>query len=215
MEISFKKFLFGSIAGFWLGGLLWGLILYFFIPNIDYPLNIFAVLVGIFGGVGLTIFSKNVKQIVKSAFFGFLGSLIGIIVAFFGIYGLFLLGTWFLSFLPISYKLIKSLELYPALKISAYWLNFFLAGSLTGLFFAFVLKRRIWALVWRGGVGFGLSSIISPILGNLIGNFFGSILASYLITFSIIGIILGLFFAWGAHSGVARPSGNDKTVRQK
>ena len=203
MEISFKKYLLSAAIGFGIGGAIWGGILYSWIPDIDYPLNIVGILVGLFGGIGLSIFSKNIKQILKVSGFGLLGSMIGFIVAFFGIYHLGILGRvpyispWFLFFSSYAWDELTILE--PHLSTSDYWLNFALAGIFIGLFLAIAFKIKIWSLVWRGGVGFGLGALVGPVIGNLIGNLFNSLLVSYLITFSVIGIVLGLFLAWGIY----------------
>lgn len=212
MEISFKKLLLGSIIGFGLGGIFWGLALYLLIPRIDYPLNIFAAFIGIFGGLGLTIFSKNLKLILKTTLFGFLGSLVGIFSAFLGIYNLSTFGLKIISFFVPQTLSEKNLDilnfssLNPSLPIWAYWLNFLLMGLVIGLFLFFSLRKNFWFLILSGSVGFGISSIIGPIFGNLLGNALDSVLLSYLFTFLIIGVVLGLFFAWGAHSGLVRPS---------
>ena len=204
-NVSLKKYLLTSALGFGLGGAVWGgWDLYG--SDVDYPLTILgAISLGIFGGLGLSIFSKNWKLILRSCGLGMLGSIIGFFTALLGIYNLPNLWGFLLSFiLPplLSEKGNAIIDLIfgiQNLRIGVFLLNFVLAGIFIGLFFAIALKIKIWPMIWRGGLGFGLGAIISPIIGNLLGNLFNSLFLSYLITFSLIGIILGLFLGWGMH----------------
>jgi len=201
-NVSFKKYLLTSAIGFGLGGALWGWELHSSIP-IRYPLTALgAILIGIFGGIGLSVWFRNWKIILKTIGFGLLGCGIGFFLTGIGIYPLFLSGTWFLSIFPWPDTIIDLIKLSPSLKIGAYWLNFAVAGILIGLFYALALKTKFWPMIWRGGTGFVLGSLIGPIIGNLIGNAFNSLFVSYLVTFSVIGIILGLFLAWGVYKNL-------------
>ena len=92
---------------------------------------------------------------------------------------------------------IFSLE--PNTGLAVYWLMFLLAGSIISLSYSLFLKIKNWPLIWRGGIGFALGSLISPVIGNLMGNLFNSLLVSYLITFSLMGAIFGVFLAWGVY----------------
>ncbi len=203
IKLSKIKYILTPALGFGLAGVVWGWSLYTRIPEINYPLTILgAIFLGIFGGLGLSIWSKNIKQILKTCILGLLGSIIGFFIAFLGIYhvanwGTFIIGLLFnLILLPISLsKFVSGLE--PSLIILAYWLNFILAGLFVGLFFALALKTKLWPMIWRGGIGFGLGAIVSPIIGNLLGNLFNSILISYITTFALINVILGLFLVLG------------------
>jgi len=204
MEISFKKYLLSAAIGFGIGGAIWGGILYSWIP-VEYPIDITGAFICIFGGIGLSIFSKDIKKILKVSGLGVLGYLIGFVFAFLGIYHL---PIWWMRvfslFIPAQLpeniiNFIDFLGLNPALPIGTYWLNFSLVGIFIGLFFAISLKTKIWPVIWRGGIGFGLGSLIGPVLGNLIGNLFGLLVINYLLTFSLIGAIFGIFLAWGIY----------------
>jgi len=180
------------IIGFGIGGALWGIILYLW-RLIDYPLNFIALVMILFGGIGLGWDLKSIKKTLKATGFGIIGGIVGLIVAFFGIYHLPIIGS-FIVFLYPSWLI--DFSYLSGLGITEYWLNFTLAGFLIGLFFSFSYPK-IWPITWRGGVGFGLAAIISPLFGNLLGNLFNSLFLSYLITFSLIGIIFSLFLVWG------------------
>jgi len=53
------------IIGFGIGGALWGIILYLWRP-IDYPLNFIALVMILFGGIGLGWDLKSIKKNFKS-----------------------------------------------------------------------------------------------------------------------------------------------------
>ena len=200
-NVSFKKYLLTSAIGFGLGGALWGWSFSLWATRAtDFPLTIpGAVFLTIFGGLGLSIWSKNIKTILKTVGLGLMGGILGFFIAFLGIYHLFLAGTLALSIFHFPDFFIDSIELIPSLKVGGHWLNFAVAGILIGLFFALALKTKLWPMIWRGGTGFVLGSLIGPIIGNLIGNAVNSLFVSYLVTFSVIGIILGLFLGWGVY----------------
>lgn len=203
IETSLSKYLVFCAVGFGLGGLLWGGVLYGALPDLEYPFHYLAIIImSLFGGTCLSIFSKNIKQILKTILAGFLGFTIGFVgVAVFSYY-LYLYGVFLL--LPIDYLirieiLNKFINLDPNIGLGSFWLLFLFIGAIIGLFYALFLKTKIWSLIWRGGVGFALGSLIGPILGNITGNLFNSLLVSYLMTFSLVGIILGLFLSWGVY----------------
>jgi len=195
---NFLKYILFPSLGFGLGGLLWGWHLFAGLPQIDYPLTLIgAIFLGFFGGLGLSILSKNVKRILKTCGLGIFGCMLGVFVAFLGIYFL-LLSSSFLLEKIVPESIIPLIKLKPSLKVGAFWANFFITGLFIGLFFSPNLKK-IFPMLWRGAVGFSLGAIIAPIFGNLLGGLVNSLFASYLITFSLIGIILGLFLGWGIY----------------
>lgn len=198
-QVSFLKYLLTCAIGFGIGGAIWGWLNFRGYPTVDYPLNIFGVISILTGAIGLSIHSKNTKQILKTVGFGSIGGIIGILVAFFGIYPLSLAGSLIALILPST---IIDWSGIGSMPIITYWLNFFVAGVFIGLFFAFALKTKIWPMVWRGAVGFGLAAIISPIVGNIIGNALNSLFVSYLVTFALIGAILGKFLGWGTYKNL-------------
>ncbi len=197
-NISLGKYLLFCALGFGLGGFLWGWVLYSELPDLEYPFHYLAIVImGLFGGVSLKLFSKSIKEISKAVLAGFLGFGVGFLVGGVSVYPLSFIGTFLLSIILPSSTNVNFLELEPNIGITVYWLAFLLIGAIIGLFYALFLKLKIWSLIWRAGLGFALGSLISPIIGNLIGSLFNSLLVSYLITFSLIGVILGLFLAWG------------------
>jgi len=202
-KISFKKYLLIVALGFGLGGLLWGLILYQGIPDVQFPFHFMAIIImGLFGGISLFWYSRDIKKYSKSVLAGFLGWGIGFIVGEILSYPLYFIGG--LLLVPLGYIieieiLNQIINLEPNIGIGDFWLIFLLIGAVIGLFYSLLLKLKIWPLVWRSGVGLALGSIIGPILGNLIGNLFNSLLISYLITFILIAIISGLSLGWGVY----------------
>jgi len=200
-NISLAKYLLVCALGFGLGGALWGWVLYSELPDLEYPFHFMAIVImGLFGGVSLVWFNKRVKQISKAVLAGFLGWTVGILLGVVLLYPLALAGGLFLSIVTPSFLIdAKFINLEPDIAIAAYWLIFLIIGAIIGLFYALFLKVKNWSLIWRGGIGFALGSLISPAIGNLLGNVFDSLLISYLITFSLIGIILGLFLSWGVY----------------
>ncbi|MCG2695085.1 hypothetical protein L6261_03330, partial [Candidatus Parcubacteria bacterium] len=67
--------------GFGLGGLIWGVVMYMGIPDIEYTFHYsFAIALSIFGGIALQWFSKSVKKMAGSILVVFLALVIGFIV---------------------------------------------------------------------------------------------------------------------------------------
>jgi len=199
-KISLRKYLLICALGFGLGGLLWGLVLYTELPDLEYPFHFMAIIImGLIGGISLTLFSKDFKQISKSVLAGFLGWGVGFILGGILVYPLTLIGGFLLSVIPLQLLEREFTVLEPNIYISAYWLVFSLIGAIIGLFYALFLKLKKWSLIWKTGIGFALGSIIGPIIGNLIGNAFDCLLISYLICFCLMSIILGLFLGWGTY----------------
>lgn len=202
-NISFKKYLLINAIGFGLGGLLWGLVLYLELPDLEFPFHFMAILImGLFGGISLVWFDKSIKNISKSVVAGFLGWTVGFVIGAVLAYPLYFSGG--LLLVPIGYFikidiLNKFINLDPSISIGDFWLVFLIIGAIIGLFYALFLKTKIWSLIWRGGIGLGLASLIGPVIGNLVGNLFNSLLISYLITFCLIGMIFGKFLAWGVY----------------
>jgi len=199
-NISLAKYLLVCALGFGLGGLCWGWVLYSELPDLEYPFHFMAIVImGLFGGISLVWFNKNVRNISKSVLAGLLGYTVGFIGTGIFVYPLSLIGAFVLSIVLPSSTNESFLELDPSVGISVFWLSFMFIGAIIGLFYALFLKAKIWSLIWQGGVGFALGSLVGPIIGNLLGNAFNSLLISYLITFSLMGIILGLFLSWGIY----------------
>ena len=202
-NISLAKYLLVCAIGFGLGGLCWGLVLYSELPDLEYPFHFMAIVImGLFGGVSLVWFNKSVREISKAVLAGLLGFGVGFFVAAIFSYYLYFYGGLFL--LPLGYlveieTLNNLINLEPNIGLGDFWLSFLIIGVIIGFFYALFLKAKIWSLIWRGGIGFALASLIGPIIGNLLGNAFNSLLVSYLITFALIGLILGLFLSWGVY----------------
>ncbi len=199
-KISLKKYLLVCVLGFGLGGFLWGLVLYSELPDLEYPFHFMAILImSVFGGVSLVWFDKSVRNISKSVLAGLLGFGVGFVGMAFFIYPSSLYGVFILSIIlpPLTNE--SFFELDPGIGISVFWLSFLFIGAVIGLFYSLFFGIKIWSLIWRGGIGFALCSLIGPVIGNLLGNTLNSLLVSYLITFCLMGIILGLFLGWGVH----------------
>jgi len=205
-KISLLKYVLVAALGFGLGGFLWGLFLYSRFPKLEYPLHYIAIIaIGLFGGISLSIFSKNVRKIIMSVIGGWLGLLVGFLVSTIFSYYLFLYGVYILSVVSLNGRILGSvlenmINLEPNVDVGVLWLIFLFAGAITGLSYALFLKLKIWAMIWRGGVGFALASLISPVIGNILGDVLNSTAVSYLVTFSLIGIILGIFLSWGVYT---------------
>jgi len=205
IKTSLKKYLLVNAIGFGLGGLLWGWTLYSELPDLEYPFHFMAIItMGLFGGISLVWFNKSIKNISKSVLAGFLGWGVGFVIAGVFIYPLYFCGIFILSIVPfinnpVGDKFFELINLKPDISIGAFWLLFLIIGLSAGLSYSLFLKIKKWPLIWRGGIGLGLASLISPVIGNLTGNLFNSILISYLTTFSLIGIILGIFLSWGVY----------------
>jgi len=195
MNKLFKSKILTAIIFFGLGGVIWGgWDLYGGASPADYPLTIFgAILLGVLGGLGLALpVTRSAAKISKIVGLGLVGSVLGFIAAWLGIYILSIWSVQILALLSLPISFIEFLELDPSLGVAAYWLNFAFAGAFMGLFFALGLKEKILPMILRGFVGFGLVAIIGPILGNIIGNLVNSLFVSYIMTFLIIGVVLGL-----------------------
>lgn len=200
-KISLKKYLLVCAIGFGIGGLLWGWVLYRELPGLEFPFHFMAIIImGLFGGVSLSLVFRGLKQIFKAVLAGFLGFGIGFVVGGVFVYPLSLIGVFILSIILPSSTNADLFRLEPNnIGVGGFWLIFLLIGAIIGLFYALFLKLKKWSLIWRGGIGFALGSLIGPVIGNISGNLFNSLLISYLITFSLIGIILGLFLSWGVY----------------
>ncbi len=202
-NISFSKYLLFCALGFGLGGALWGWVLYQGIPDVEYPFHFMAIIImGLFGGLALTWFSKSIKEISKAVVAGFLGFGIGFFSTAVFAYFLSLYGSLFLSALGYLIEietLNRLINLDPDVGIGDLWLMFLSIGAIVGLFYAIFLKLKIWPLIWRGGLGFALGSLIGPVIGNVLGGAINSLLAKYLISFAVIGLVLALFLGWGIY----------------
>jgi hypothetical protein len=198
--MKLSKYLLVCALGFGLGGLIWGGVLYSELPDLEYPFHFMAILImGLFGGISLVWFDKNIRTISKSVLIGLLGWGVGFISGGILVYPLSAIGGLILGVIPCSLLEKEFTVLEPNIYISAYWLIFLLIGVLVGFFYALFLKLKIWPLIWRAGLGLALASLVGPVIGNLIGNVLNSLLISYLATFCLMGIILGLFLGRGVY----------------
>lgn len=163
------KYLLAPAIGFGIGGALWGL--FHFLESTG-DVNLFgAALIGLIGTSSLVLLSRNIKFL-KKIFIILSGGIAWLVVLSVGEIG-FTLGT-----LGSAFLIIISTIIFPGLIIS--------------LFYALILRSKIWPVFWRGLVGFILAPIIILEPTNLIGNIF---------SFILIGIILGLFLGWGLYRG--------------
>ena len=194
------------VLGFGLAGALWGWECYNGTVGVEYAITnpfsfiLGAVYLGVFGSLSLVVFSRDIKKILKVVGLGIVGCLVGFLLpAIFG-YWLWLFGG-IITFIPELFVKRSVIEefiiLKPSLDITYLWLYFLLTGIIAGFFYSLILKVKKWSMIWRGGVGFALASLVSPVIGNLIGNLFNSLFLTYLITFFLIGGIFGLFLVWG------------------
>ncbi|MFH0906658.1 MAG: hypothetical protein V1829_00140 [bacterium] len=197
-KISFCKYLSVCAIGFGLGGALWGLVLYNGIPDVEFPFHYVAIIImGLFGGVSLKLFSKDIKEIAKSILAGWLGFGVGFVVTAVFSHSLYLYGGFVLIIIPLKVEVIKEfLNLEPNIGIGSLWLVFLFSGAIIGLFYALFFKLKIWPLMCKAGIGFGLGSLIGPIIGNVLGSAFNSLLITYIITFVLISLFLGTFLGW-------------------
>lgn len=204
-DLSFKKYLVVNAASFSLAGLLWGLILYNRLPDLEYPFHYAAFLIlAVLGGLSLMGFIKNVKEVLKSVLAGVLGYGVGFTLGGVFIYPLYLIGIYLLGSIPffnnlLGEKFYELIRMTPNITVGGFWLVFLVIGAFVGLSYSLFLKIKVWPMIWRGGVGFALGSLIGPIIGNLVGNAFNSLLIAYLISFAILAAVLGKFLAWGAY----------------
>ena len=207
MKFSSKtKHILAAMLGFGLGGLIWGWGAYSFLGKSDtagfdipFLIDFGAIPLGIFGGLGLTIFSKDIKKILKVIVLGTIGWAVGFSIAGIFSYYLFLFGGILGPFFAIldyflNINLISFLNLEPSLRVGHLWLGFLIAGFLVSLIYALLFQKqnKIKIILFCSFV-LAISSLISPIIGNLIGDYvFHSLFVSYLITFILISISFGL-----------------------
>ncbi len=151
MEISFKKYLLSAAIGFGIGGMIWGGLLYRNSDILESPFYYLVTLIfGILGGVSITFFSKNIKQILITAGLGIIGFALGFIIAVFGIYHFYIAGSIILSPLRYFINVISWNSLFnlaPKLTVGDFFLNFVIAGFFIGLFFAIATKTKILSVV--------------------------------------------------------------------
>jgi len=200
--ISLKKYLLTVALGFGLGGLIWGVVMYMGIPDIEYTFHYsFAIALSIFGGIALQWFSKSVKKMAVSVLVVFVALVIGFVVTAIFQYPLYLIGIYLSSFfmepLASAATFNKFLNLDPNITVGDFWLFFFIIGIIVSFLYSLFFKLKKWSLTWRGGVGFALGSLIAPVIGNSFGFLFDCQLVSYLLTFSLMSAIFGVFLAWG------------------
>ncbi len=191
-----------NILGFGLAGIVWGLARYFLVPvsetTIDFPLHyIMAFSISILGGLSLTYGIRDIKRIWRVIEFGFYGMVVSLIVGAFSVSFIFIGSNLFLPWLWFGSITIndfwnKFSGLEPNIIIGDLWILFFIMGAIIGAFFAIGMRKKIWPMAWRAGIGMALGSIAGPILGNLVGPLW----LSYAVTFFILTVVMGLFIAW-------------------
>ena len=203
-KISLKKYLLTVALGFGLGGLVWGVVMYRGIPDIEYTFHYsFAIALSIFGGIALQWFSKSAKKMAGSVLVVFVGLVIGFFVTAIFQYPLYLFGG--LCLVPLGYLVEieivnKFLNLSPGICIGDFWLFFFIMGVIVSFLYSLFFKLKKWSLIWRGGVGFALGSLIAPVIGNSLGYLLNCQMVSYLLTFSLMSAIFGVFLGWGVYT---------------
>lgn len=204
IDKQFLKQLIAPAIFFGLAGVLWGWTLYKGEWETVYPLIIWAAFyIAIFGGLGLSIESKDIKKILKTVFIGLIGAIIGFFIASIGYY---FLADWFILVLSLFIPQMLSdvgnqiMEIILSVEnhaIGIYFFNFLIVGFLISFFLSILYsKTKKWSMTWRGGLWFGIAALISPMFGNIIGKLFNSVFLSYLITFSLISIIFGIALEW-------------------
>lgn len=162
------KYLLAPAIGFGLGGALWGL--FHIIKPIE-DANLFgAAFIGLIGTSSLVLFWEKIRILKKILVI--LGGIIVWLIIFYILDIVFLFGSVIFP---------------PAIIVSV-----LLSGIIISLFYALILKSKIWSLLWRGEVGFILALAVGSILVNLIGDIF---------SFALTGIILGLALGWGLYKG--------------
>lgn len=210
MKFSSKtKHILAAILGFGLGGLIWGWQCWGIADDTSrvfvnpFSFIVGAMSLGIFGGIGLTIFSKDIKKNLKVIILGTLGWLVGFLVL--GEYGfpwLIAIGS-ILQLIIIPLALVSNvdftfwLNLKHSLVVAGLWFGFFILGFLMSVVYFLLLQKqiKIKTILYCSFV-FALASLISPIIGNLIGNYlFHSLFLTYSITFILISISFGLSLA--------------------
>ena len=169
-------------VGFGVGGMIWGAEIIESmnqgkeIPIFGYLIS--SILLGLFGGLVLSVFLKKRKQMIK--------------IISFGIIGIF-------SFSISPDMLWESITGLDGFLIGDLFLIFALIGAIVGAFYAFALKIKVLSLAKYGAIGFALGSLIGPIIGNGILNLFSSLFLTYITTFFIICAFLGAFLGLGIY----------------
>lgn len=206
LDVSFKKYLLICALGFGLGGLLWGLVLYQELPQLEYCFHYLAIIImAFFSGLSLAGPSQNLRLIIKAVLVNFLGWLTGFLISPLLLYVFFNTGIMLLSFVPLSFISTETLNHYlnlePNIEIGDFWTIFLVMGAIIGFCFALFFQLKKKALVYRTGLGSGLGSLLGPVTGNLLGNLFNSVLLGYLMTFFVMSAVLGLFMGWAVYQG--------------
>lgn len=205
---KFWKYLLFPAIGFAIGGVLWGWECYrgtigageSFTNPFSFILG--AVYLGFFGSLFLSLLEKKSstpKKVAKRVLGGVVGCIIGFLIPAIFVDAMLKGGSIITPVLGgvliiTGLDIIQLLVLSPSLVVGQLWLEFLFSGIIITLFYALIFKIKIKPLIWRGGIGFALASLISPVIGNLLSV---SLFFTYLVTFLLIGFIFGLFFGWG------------------
>lgn len=219
VNVFLKENVLWSIAGFGIGGALWGVEAYrgtvgsgeTFTNPFSYILG--AMAMAVFGGFALAYITQNKSagstsvplsrlfiagQTWKIIGVGLLGWLAAFFVPAVWAYQFWLAGNILIVVPELLFSgdtVDKFLSLAPSLGIGYFWLEFLIVGAIVALIYAMLLKSNVKKVTLYGAIGFAIASLIGPILGNVIDNLFNSLFISYLVTFLIIGKIFG--FALG------------------
>ena len=208
MNKNLLKHILISGVGFGIGGMVWGIEIIKSIhqgkENPIFGYLISGVLLGLFGGLFLSIFLKKRKQMIKIISLGIIGVLlgffIGLVVSYpLGLYFGRMFGVFLFSFSTSPDMLWESITGLNGLLIGDFIFVFAFIGAIIGIFYALALKIKVLSLAKYGAIGFALGSLIGPIIGNGILNLFGSLFLTYLITFFIICSFLGMFLGIGIY----------------
>ncbi len=140
-KIGFYKYIFICALGFGLGGLLWGLVLYSELPDLEFPFHYLAIIImGLCGGVSLAWPLKDWKKTAKAVLGGWLGFGVGFFVIELFIYPLSLISGYFSVLIIPSFIIDNNLIILdPNIYISNYWLLFLIIGAIVSLFYALFL----------------------------------------------------------------------------
>ena len=208
MNKNLLKHILISGIGFGIGGMIWGFSIYqSILTGEDSPIFgylISALLLGLFGGLVLSIFLKKRKQMKKIISFGIIGILLGFFIGLVISYplGLYLgrmFGVFLFSFSISPDMLWESITGLDEFLIGDLIFVFALIGAIVGAFYALALKIKILSLAKYGAIGFALGSLIGPVIGNGILNLSGSLFLTYITTFFIICAFLGSFLGLGIY----------------
>ena len=162
--------------GFGIGGMIWGVEIIESmnqgkeIPIFGYLIS--NVLLGLFGGLVLSVFLKKRKQMIKIISFGIIGILLGFFIGLIVSYplGLYLgrmFGVFLFSFSISPDMLWESITGLDGFLIGDLVFVFALIGFIVGAFYALALKIKVLSLAKYGAIGFALGSLNSKLQNKI------------------------------------------------